>query len=341
MHTLRLLTAATVLVFLVSCGGKETEANTTISHEEEIPVVDIDVAHSRSVDLLRDYTANVEAENINNISPAMSNRIQSINADIGDHVVKGQVLVTLDSSTADQQRVALEQLERDYARAVKLLEIGAGTQTAVDQVKSQLDSQKAAYRNTMTNTVLTAPVSGVVTARNYDPGDMTGQLPVLTIGQISPAVKVVINVNETDIASIAKGTPVSVSFDAFPGETFEGKITRLSPSVDTSTRTFPAEVQIANKGERIKPGMFARVEILLGKRDNVVVPDRAVVKQTGSANKYVYTYSNGTVAFRKVELGQRIDDSFELLSGISDGDTVVVAGQVRLNDGAKVQLLNK
>lgn len=84
--------------------------------------------------------------------------------------------------------------------------------------------------------------------------------------------------------------------------------------------------------------MFARVEINLGVRDNVVVPDRAVVKQNGSANKYVYTYSGGKVSYRKVELGKRIDNSYELLSGIGDGDTVVVSGQVRLADGIDVQL---
>lgn len=330
-----------MLLCLASCGKQDDGQQAAVTHENELPIVDIDVAHSRKVDLFRNYTANVEADNINNISPAMSNRIESIRADIGDHVRKGQVLVTLDASTAEQQRVTLEQLQRDYDRAVKLLEIGAGTQSAVDQVKAQLDAQTALYRNTMTNTVLTAPISGVVTARNYDPGDMTGQQPVLTIGQISPNVKVMININESDIASINRGSQVDVVFDAFPGEKFTGKISRLSPAVDINSRTFPAEVLISNPAEKIKPGMFARVEIRLGDRDNVVVPDRAVVKQTGSANKYVYTYSNGKVAFRKVELGERLDDAYELLSGISDGDTVVVAGQVRLVDGAEVELLNK
>lgn len=329
---------ATVVVALSACGGKDKTAETVVDEAEELPIVQVDVAHRRSVDQKRTYTANVEADNVNNISPAMSNRIQSILVDVGDHVRRGQKLVTLDSSTADQQRINLEQTEREYNRAVELLNIGAGTRRSVDQLKAQLDAQKAQYQNTLTNTVLTSPISGVITARNYDPGDMTGVQPVLTVGQTSPNVKVVINVNESDLAVVKKGMDVDVTFDAYEGENFSGRISRIAPAVDVTTRTFPVEVLVANPGERIRPGMFARVEINLGAHDNVVVPDRAVVKQSGSANKYVYTYSAGKVAYKKVELGQRFDDSYELLSGIEDGDTVVIAGQVRLANGARVQL---
>ena len=300
----------------------------------------VDVAHKRSVDQTRTYTANVEADNVNNIAPAMSNRIERILVDVGDHVKRGQTLVTLDASTADQQRINLELSETEYNRAVELLNIGAGTQRAVDQLKAQLDAQRAQYQNTLTNTVLKSPITGVVTARNYDPGDMTGAQPVLTVGQTTPNVKVVINVNESDLAVVKHGMTVDVTFDAYDGEKFTGRITRVAPALDITTRTFPVEVTVANNDERIRPGMFARVGINLGARDNVVVPDRAVVKQTGSANKYVYTYSNGTVAYKKVELGQRLDDSFELLSGIADGDTVVIAGQVRLADGVAVSVMN-
>ena len=333
----RYLIPATMAAILSACGDKE-QAETVA--DEELPMVQVDVAHKRSVDQTRTYTANVEADNVNNIAPGMSNRIERILVDVGDHVKRGQTLVTLDASTADQQRINLELSETEYNRAVELLNIGAGTQRAVDQLKAQLDAQRAQYQNTLTNTVLKSPITGVVTARNYDPGDMTGAQPVLTVGQTTPNVKVVINVNESDLAVVKHGMTVDVTFDAYDGEKFTGRITRVAPALDITTRTFPVEVTVANNDERIRPGMFARVGINLGARDNVVVPDRAVVKQTGSANKYVYTYSNGTVAYKKVELGQRLDDSFELLSGIADGDTVVIAGQVRLADGVAVSVMN-
>ncbi len=322
-------------VALTSCGKKE-QVNAV--EEEELPIVTVDFAHSMEVPQNKVYTANVEAENINNIAPASPNRIKRINVEVGDHVRAGQELVVLDKSNIDQLRINLEQIEREYYRAVQLLEIGAGTQQAVDQLKAQLDAAKSQYDNLLENTVLRSPITGVVTARNYDPGDMTGSLPVLTVGQLTPVVKVMINVSENDLATLKAGQDVEVTFDAFPGETFQGKVQRIYPTVDTATRTFEVEVRIANGQERLKPGMFARVSIDLGSRNNVVVPDRAVVKQTGSGNKYVYVLNGSTVSYKRVELGRRLDNAYELISGIEDGDTVVITGQSRLADGVRVEV---
>lgn len=330
-----LATGCLCALALSSCGKKETVATEQVV---ELPRVTVDVAHRLSVPQQKEYTATVEAENINNISPAAPNRIKSIKVDVGDRVHAGQELVVLDSSTSDQLRISLDNLQREYDRAVRLLEIGSGTQQQVDQLKAQLDAARSQYENMMENTILRSPISGVVTARNYDPGDMTGNLPVLTVGQLSPVVKVMINVTENDISKIATGMPVEVTFDAFPEEVFNGKLNRLFPTVDPATRTFQVEVQVANPKEKIKPGMFARVDINLGDQDNVVVPDRAVVKQTGSGNKYVYVLKGNTVSFKRVELGQRLDTFYELLSGIEDGDTVVITGQSRLIDGAQVEV---
>lgn len=331
------LGASAFALALGSCAKKEK----TVAIVEELPIVTVDVAHRMDVPQIKSYTASVEAENINNIAPASPNRIKKINAEVGDHVRAGQELVILDSSNIDQIKINLDQIRRDYDRAVKLLEIGGGTQQTVDQLKAQLDAAQSQYNNMLENTVLLSPITGVVTARNYDPGDMTGSLPVLTVGQLTPVVKVMLNVSENDMALIKQGMPVAVAFDAYPGEDFSGSISRIYPTVDTSTRTFPVEVRISNAGERIKPGMFARVNIDLGEKPNVVVPDQAIVKQTGSGNKYVYVYSDGKVSFNKVELGQRIGSTYELLSGINDGDSIVVNGQSRLADGVTVKLLNR
>ena len=111
----RYLIPATMAAILSACGDKE-QAETVA--DEELPMVQVDVAHKRSVDQTRTYTANVEADNVNNIAPAMSNRIERILVDVGDHVKRGQTLVTLDASTADQQRINLELSETEYNRAV-------------------------------------------------------------------------------------------------------------------------------------------------------------------------------------------------------------------------------
>ena len=330
------LSLSIIAAVALTTSSKKEQVNAV--EEEELPIVTVDFAHSMEVPQNKVYTANVEAENINNIAPASPNRIKRINVEVGDHVRAGQELVVLDKSNIDQLRINLEQIEREYNRAVQLLEIGAGTQQAVDQLKAQLDAAKSQYDNLLENTVLRSPITGVVTARNYDPGDMTGSLPVLTVGQLTPVVKVMINVSENDLATLKAGQDVEVTFDAFPGETFQGKVQRIYPTVDTATRTFEVEVRIANGQERLKPGMFARVSIDLGSRNNVVVPDRAVVKQTGSGNKYVYVLNGSTVSYKRVELGRRLDNAYELISGIEDGDTVVITGQSRLADGVRVEV---
>lgn len=309
-----------------------------VKKAEELPVVTVDVAHQRSVPQSKVYTATVEAENINNIAPASPNRIKKINVEVGDHVARGQELVVLDRANIDQLRINKEQIEREYNRAVSLLNIGSGTQQAVDQLKAQLDAAQSQYDNLLENTVLRSPINGVVTARNYDPGDMTGNQPVLTVGQLTPVVKVIINISETDLAEVRQGMPVEVQFDAYPDEAFSGTVNRIYPTIDPATRTFTVEVRISNQGERIKPGMFARVTIDLGSQVNVVVPDRAVVKQTGSGNKYVFVLKGNKVSYNKVELGQRLGDSYELISGVADGDSVVISGQTRLIDGSQVQV---
>ncbi|MDE6160868.1 MAG: efflux RND transporter periplasmic adaptor subunit [Muribaculaceae bacterium] len=330
---------AVVAACLTACGSDKAEQ--AAHQEEELPRVEIDFAGVREVPQLKEYTANVEAYNVNNISPAAPNRIKTIAVEVGDRVHRGQTLVTLDPVNVDQLKINLDQIEREYNRANTLLEIGAGTQQAVDQLKAQLDAARSQYRNAMDNTVLTSPVNGVVTARNYDPGDMTASQPVLTVGQLSPVVKVIINATESDLTRIHRGMNVKISFDAMPEESFEGTVARVYPSVDPATRTFEAEIQIKNPGERLRPGMFARVEVDHGALSRVVVPDRAVVKQTGSGNRYVYVLKDGKVSYNKVQLGRRLGDAYELLEGVEDGDTVVVSGQSRLADGVAVEVINQ
>lgn len=237
-----LIPLAAAAIMLSGCSKKE--AATAAPEEEELPLVETDVVAVREIPLSETYTANIEAENLNNIAPATPNRIRRILVDVGDPVRRGQTLVELDAANIDQLKIQLDQIERDYNRAAELLRIGSGTQMAVEQAKAQLDAARTQYQNARENTILTSPVSGVVTARNYDPGDMSGNLPILSVGQISPAVKAVINVTENDLTLVRRGMEAMVKFDAFPDEAFHGTVTRISPAIDPATRTFATEVTI-------------------------------------------------------------------------------------------------
>lgn len=344
IHYLFLLTAS---LSIISCNSDKTDNDI----EEKKPVIKIERVDNKDVVQLGTYTATVDPELINNISSSTPNRIKEILVDEGYKVSKGQTIAILDdvNITSYEIQVAnakanLATIEQDYNRALKLLEIGGGTQQAVDQMKLQLtnaeNSVAAAERNLKNikeNTILVSPISGVVTARNYDPGDMTGAMPIVTVAQVNP-VKIVINVPESELSKVKKGMPASVTFDTYGDEIFEGTITMVSPTIDVNSRTFGVEIGLPNKDERILPGMFGRVQLELGTANHVVVPDRAVIKQPGSANQYVYVYHNGTVSYNRVEIRQRLGNSYELLSGVEPGDTVVITGQTKLADGIPVEI---
>lgn len=335
---------------LTACGGNDKKVTT---ETETKPLVKIEKVDSREVIQEGHYTATVEPEIINNISSSSPNRIKEIYVDEGFNVAKGQKLVLLDdvNTTTYETQVAnakanLENVQINYDRAVKLLEIGGGTQQSVDQMALQLTNAKNALasaertlKNVQENTILVSPIDGVVTARNYDPGDMTGALPIITVARVNP-VKIIINVSEGELAKVKKGMPAKVTFDTYGNEEFEGTITMVSPTVDTNSRTFGVEITMPNNDRRILPGMFGRVSLNLGVADHVVVPDRAVIKQQGSGNHYVYVYKNGTVSYNKVELGQRLGDSYELISGVEPGAEVVITGQSKLANGVAVDVAN-
>ena len=178
----------------------------------------------------------------------------------------------------------------------------------------------------------------MVTARNYDPGDMTGNLPILTVARVQP-VKIVINVTESELPRVHKGMPADIRFDTYGDELFKGVVSTVMPTVDPQSRTFGVEITLANADGKVLPGMFGRVTLNLGKANRVVVPDKAVVKQQGSGNQYIYVYnSDGTVSFNQVQLGQRLGSEYELLSGVEPGSQVVVSGQARLANGVKVKV---
>ena len=332
----QILSMACASLLLVSCSGKEETATKQV---DEKPLVKIQKVYEQEVPQVAEYTATVEGFKTNNISTSTPNRIKRILVDVGSPVRAGQALVILDDVNIEQQKIRLANQKVNLDRAKELLNIGGGTQQTVDQLQAEYDAAMRAYNNAKENTVLTSPMSGVVTVKNNDPGDYTSGAPILVIEQMQP-VKVVVSVNESDFPRIKKGQKVDVKLDVYGDEVFTGTVYLIHPTIDSETRTFQVEVTLPNSDNRVRSGMFARVIFNFGAKKNVVVPDMAVVKQTGSGNRYVYVYNDGKVSFNKVELGQRLGDSYELISGVTSGSDVVISGQSRLNDGMEVGIAN-
>ena len=329
-------------VTAVSCGSSDKSAKSSEAAAEVVlPKVEVATVASRDVVQQVIFTGNVEAEAVNNIAPQQPRRIKEIRFDVGDHVRKGETLVSLENSALVQSKAQMDNAKIEYDRTDELYKIGGASKSEWDARRLQYEVAKATYENLLENTTLVAPISGIVTARNYDNGDMAGGLPVLVIEQIRP-VKIMINISENLFARVRKGMKVDVNFEAYGDEVFAGSISRIYPTINNGTRTFAAEVTIPNNDERVRPGMFARVTLPYGKQNRVVTPDRSVNKLMGSGDRYVYVLeADGTVRYSKVELGRRLGSEWEILSGLESGETVVVKGATALTNGCKVEVVNK
>lgn len=326
----------------VACSSKKgAEAATETVAEVAKPKVTTAQVHIQDVDQQSVFTGNVEGYAVNNITPQQPRRITRLLVDVGDHVKKGQLVAELDNSALAQAKAQYENNKANFERSDELYKFGGESKANWQAMQTAYEVSKSTYENMLENTTLVSPISGVVTARNYDVGDMAAGMPIFVVQRINP-VKIMISVSESLYTYVKKGMVVEVELDALPEQKFSAKVSRITPSIDASTRTFPVELTLANDKELVKPGMYARVTMNYGTRKNIVVPDVAVVKQLGSGNRYIYVYNqDGTVAYKKVELGRRFGDKYEILSGIADGDVVVTSGQVALKDGIAVEVVNE
>ena len=328
--------ALLVVAMLGACSGGSDKA--AAEKVDEKPRVKLAEVSSRPVEQIQEYTATVEAEVKNNIAPSSPVRIDRIFVEVGDRVSKGQKLVSMDAANLKQIKYQLDNQQIEFKRIDELYKVGGASKSEWDTAKMNLDIRETSYKNLLENTSLLSPINGVVTARNYDNGDMySGGEPVLVVEQITP-VKLYINVSEGYFTKVKKGAPVSVKGDVYGDEEFEGKISLVYPTIDPATRTFPVEIQLVNRDQRVRPGMFARATLNFGTQDHVVVPDLAIVKRAGSGDRYVYVYKDGKVSYNKVELGRRMDTEYELISGVDNNSQVVIAGQSKLADGVEVEV---
>ena len=326
------------VVMAAGCGSntKKAEAQPE-AVVETTPTVSVVQVSKREVPQIATYTSTVQPYVKNNIVPQAGGRITKINVEIGDFVKAGQVLAEIDKAQLQQAQLSLKNQEVELARLKSLYEAGGLSKSDLDAIELQYNVTKTQVENLLENTVLRSPINGVVTARNYDVGDMCSMsAPIFTVEQVIP-VKLLVGISESDYSKVKKGDSVEIKADAVPDKTFYGKINRIYPTIDPATRTFTVEVVVQNNYMTLRPGMFVRATVNFGTNNNIVIPDVAVVKQQGSGERFVYVLNqDGTVTYQKVVLGVRMGAEYEVLEGLEDGATIVTGGQIRLKDGIKV-----
>jgi len=278
------------------------------------------------------------------IAPEIAGRVMSLGFKEGERVSKGQPLVKLDTAILDaelKQAQADLSLSRDtFQRNQSLVQRGAGTQVALEQATAQLATNEARLQLAqakLAQSTIVAPFNGVVGLRSVGVGDY---VPVgktlITLTNIDP-IKVDFRVPEIFLSRVKVDQPIKVKVDAVAGRDFDGRIFAIDPVVDVNGRAIKLRAAIPNADLVLKPGLFARIVIVVDQRENaLVVPETAVVPD--GIGKIVYVVENGKAKRVPVELGKRLPGKVEIVKGLKADMQLVSAGQMRLRDGATVSI---
>jgi RND family efflux transporter MFP subunit len=306
------------------------------------------------------------------VVPRVAGRIDAILVKMGDRVTRGEPVAKLEDRTIREQvnqvkanlevnqatvearkndaQVALNNLERaktSFARGILsqqgLEDADSRYNTALSQVtvaQAQLVSTQARLDElsfALTDTTVLSPVTGFVGKRNLDPGAYAGaNTAIVSVVDLS-TVRMVANLVEKDFKRVQRGAEAVVEVDAFPGETFVGSVSRVAPVFDPATRTATMEIEVPNPGARLKPGMYARVRLVTGRKpDALTVPRSAVVDIEGKRG--VFRLEEDVVRFFEVQTGLVDTERVEILAGLNEGAQVITTGAVAVRDGDRVQV---
>ena len=335
------LTLLILAVALVACGGKSAEKQATTTKKESEKVKVQTLSNERIAKNL-ELSTTLEGYETMNISPSITGHIEHIYVEVGSRVQKGSMLVRMDQTQLNTTRINLNSTKVELDRVTSLKASGSISEQVYDQTKAGYDQLVETERFQNENTFVRAQFSGIISAKNYEDGEMYTGAPILTLTQIS-RLKAIINIPETYFPLVKQGMKVDVRSDIYPEKTFPATIEIVYPTIDPASHTFQAKLNIPNGSEKIRPGMYVKTTLALGQIDAIVVPYQSVLKLTGSNERYVFTNHDGTAHRVAVTLGQRFDDRIEIIpvipGDLKEGDQLVVTGQARLVDGSKLEIV--
>ncbi|MCD8172760.1 MAG: efflux RND transporter periplasmic adaptor subunit [Alistipes sp.] len=337
-----LLTAPVFLLaalVVTGCGGRNKSAETVVEEDTRVLVKTMKTYYEE-IDNTQEFTSTVHGYKENNIAPSLGSvRIDNIYVDVGHNVRQGQLLAKLDPTTYNQNNTQLTNLEADYQRIKAVYEAGGISRQELDAIETSLAIQREETNNLKVNIELRSPINGVVTERNYDPGDLYSGSPILQVMQINQ-LKVTVAISEQFFPYVKLGMPADIRVDMYPDRTFAGKVSLIYPAIDAATRTFNVEIAIPNGDLVLRPGMFSRTTLHFGVMDALMVEDIAVQKQVGSNDKYLFVARDGIAERREITTGRQVGNRIQVLTGVREGDEVIVAGISRLNNGTEINIIN-
>lgn len=323
-------------LMLIGCGKKTT---TTKVEEERVEQVRTTVLHYQEIQREISLSTNLQGYLTLNVAPSVTGKIEHIYCEVGDRKTKGQDLVRMDQTQYKTTKIALGNLEVEKNRIENLLRSGSATQQQYDQILTQYNSTKEQLEFLQANTYVKAPFSGVISAKNYEDGELYGGQPILVLTQLDK-LKALVAVPETYFPRFKEGMKLQLTSEIYPEKVFTATVEVVYPTIDASTHTFQVKIVVPNGQHLLRPGMYVTTTIGLGKAKVLVAPYQAVEKLVGANDRYVFINDNGRAKRVAVELGQRFDQNIEIIAPeIVEGVELVTVGQHKLVDGVKINVV--
>lgn len=334
----KIILLAAVAAATIGC-SKTTTTEETSQEEERVEVVSVTTLQSREIQREINISTNLQGYQTVNISPSLQGKIEHIYVEVGDKKYKGDSLVRMDQNQYKTTKLSFGNLEIEKRRMEALLESGSVSQQNYDQIKLSYDQTKESLDFIRTNTYVCAPFTGVISAKNYEDGELYAGQPIVVLTQINK-LKALVAIPETYFPLIKAGMKVTLQSSIYPEKTFPATIEVVYPTIDASTHTFQCKLQIPNSSELLRPGMYVTTTIGLGKQNVIAVPYQTVEKLVGANTRYVFINDNGYAKRVEVTLGQRFDEDQEIIADeIKDGVQMITTGQHKLVDGVKLKIV--
>ena len=325
-----------VALAFISCSKEKT----TTEQEERVEQVRTTVLQPREIEREISVSTNLQGYLTQNVAPSLTGKIEHIYREVGDKVGKGADLVRMDQTQYKTTKISLSNLEIEKNRITQLLKTGSATQQQYDQIVAQYNSTKEQLDFLQTNTYVKAPFSGVISAKNYEDGELYSGQPILVLTQIDK-LKALVAIPESYFPQFKAGMKLTLTSEIYPDQTFPATVEVVYPTIDATSHTFQVKIVVPNGKNLLRPGMYVTTTLGIGKANVIVAPYQAVEKLVGANDRYVFINDNGRAKRVSVELGQRFDQEIEIISPeIVPGVEMVTTGQHKLVDGVKINVVD-
>lgn len=334
MKMKNVLLLALVATAMIGCGPKTQQ----VEQQERKELVETTVLRETEITRRLEFSTTLQGYLTMNVAPSLTGKIEHIFVEVGSTVEEGKLLVRMDQSQYNTTKLTYANLGVEMQRLSALREMGAVSQQAFDQTKLSYDQTKENLDFLERNTFFKAPFKGVISAKNYEDGELYSGQPILVLTQIHK-LKALINIPETYFPYVKEGMRVNIMSDIYADNVFPATIEIIYPTVDASTHTFQAKLAIPNGSAKLRPGMYVHTTMDMGLAKALLVPYSSVIKMPGSNDRYLFVDVDGRAKRIFVKTGQRVDEKIEVISDeLNAGDKVVTLGQGKLVDGTALNV---